>query len=119
MNRIWNFCRDYGLSVVLVLMFFVAIFMLGVREYRSHQFKEASVQHVFLIKLKDGCGIAEATAIQKNLEVATQQEVTNELVDSSRQLYRIRVKCPPDRVHSIWDWLSGRKWIESARPENL
>lgn len=101
-------------------MFVMLLIALGIIAWKQHniwQFKNQSVEHTFLVYLRDDCGWQEMDAIQKNLEQTTHQPVYGELVDSRRQVYRIKVKAPPDKSHSIWDWLSGRAWVERADKE--
>lgn len=101
----------------MFVMLLMALSIIAWRQHRIWQFKNQSVEHTFIVDLKDNCGWQEMDAIQKNLEQTTHQPVYGELVDGRRQVYRIKVKAPPEDGRTIWDWLSGRAWVEKADRE--
>lgn len=111
------FLRGYAYILLMTVMFFGAMVLLFDKQVSIIQFKQNSAEHTFTVDLKDDLGWSEFDAIQKNLEATTHQRVYAELVDPGRKIYRIRVKCPPDHVPRIWDWLSGRQWVENAQVE--
>lgn len=107
--------RAYAFPIVMSLMLLIAIVIIGWREHRISEFKNQSIEHTFLIKLEDHCGWREIQAIQKTLEIHTHQDV--EIHKDSSNVYKLKVKCPPDDAHSIWHWLSRRQWVKHANSE--
>ena len=93
----------------------LALFMVILSRERSETaYRDASKPYVVIVDLTDDKGWDEISAIQKNLESQTYQKVYPELVDENRKVYRLRVNCPPSKINNIWNWLSGRNWVEHA-----
>jgi len=109
--------KIYAFPLVMFVLLLVALGIIAWKQQNINSFKHHSVEHTFIVDLSDGCGWQEMDAIQKNLEQRTHQPVYGELVDRKRQVYRIKVKAPPAHAPTIWDWLSGRKWVEKADKE--
>lgn len=117
MNRLIALIRSYAFPSIMFVMLLIALGIIAWRQHQIWEFKVQSVEHTFVIDLRDEYGWQEMDAIKKNLEQTTHQPVYGELLDDRRQVYRIKVKAPPKESHSIWDWLSGRAWVERADRE--
>lgn len=108
-----TFLKNYGFALMTLLLLFVVMGIL----YQDHSYKNESNEHTIVLQLTSEAGISELDAIEQNLELRTRQRVRSEILDDSTKLYRMKIKCPDEDVHNIWNWLQRRKWIKFSKIE--
>lgn len=89
--------RDYAFALIMCILTLITAF----RYAAIRRFVDGSERYSFVVEA-DNQTVAE---MKRKLEGATFQAVRDEMLDEG--VYRITVKCPPEKVTSVWVLLSN------------
>ena len=103
-------------SALLLVIIFSIVYR---NDLCERQWKNESRTHTLIIDLDDDASWEAMATIQANLERKTYQPVYNELIDPQRNIYKIKVKVPPQHARSLWDWLRGRDKVHDIRIDDV
>ncbi len=85
--------------VFIFLMIFLSV--LTVAKYRKiYYIKSNSKEFTFVIEGDE----KKISNLKLNIQEITYQQVDEEKIEEGK--YRLRIKCPPDRINYIWSLLS-------------
>jgi len=90
--------RDFSFALVMCLITLVTAYRYGL----VRDFVRCSREYSFVVEA-DGDTLSR---MKSDLEDATFQRVEETMIEDG--VYRITVKCPPDKVGSLWSLLARR-----------
>ena len=106
--KIWWF------PVVSAIMLMITLGVIVNHQQNISRFKANSQTHTFIVDLSDDADWEQMAQITSDLQRKTHQPVYNELVDSQRNIYVIRVQAPPEEASGIWSWLTRSRKVDNV-----
>ena len=106
--------REIGWPLIVLSFFLIVLGIIFVKEVRGRSYKARSVSHEVMVDLRDDLGWQEIEAIKDNLRFKTYQPVQEQMIDRKKNVYMVKIMCPPEDFVGLLTWLKSRRWVESA-----